>query len=136
MSSSNREKSNQNLLASASRRSQEAEAKARRAIMAMKAKNVRVDFPSVASEAHVSTDFLYGHAELRAEIVSLRKAPPPRIEVKTSTTKSRDASNAVKLAVATQAIQELRQENQALREENARLHGDLMSLRRSPRRNQ
>jgi hypothetical protein len=103
--------------------------------MAMKVRNVRIDFPSVASEAHVSTDFLYGHAELRAEIVSLRKTPPPRIEAKTSVTKSRDASNAVKLAVATQALQELRQENQALREENARLHGDLMSLRRSPRRN-
>ena len=133
MSNSTREQRTQTLLATSTLKSEIAEAKARRAIIAMTARGAAIDFPAVATEAGVSPSFLYKNPRLRAEIVSKRNPPPPRIETRSSIARSKDASNAVKLAVASNALRELRDENAALRAENARLQGEVQTLRRSLR---
>lgn len=117
------------LRAAATAKREGAEARARRALMVMTAKGASIDFASVAMEAGVSTSFLYKHESLRTEIAGRRTPPPSRVEVTSPTSSSREASNAVKLAVATSALQALRREIKVLREENARLQGDLRSLR-------
>lgn len=101
--------------------------------MAMKARGAVIDFSTVAVEAGVSASFLYRHPALRADIAGLRKQPPPRIEPGTASARSKEASNAVKLAVATEALRQLRAENELLRTENSRLQGELQALRRAIR---
>lgn len=115
------------------RKSEDAQAKARRGIMALVARGAAIDFPAVASESGVSPSFLYKNPEIRAEIVSRRTPPPPRIESRSRIARSKEASNAVKLAVASSALRELRDENMALRSENSRLQGEIQALRRTMR---
>ncbi|WP_144796580.1 DUF6262 family protein [Microbacterium paludicola] len=123
----------ENLKESSTRKSEEAQAKAWRAIMALVARGATVDFPAVVIEAGVSPSFLYKNPRLRAEIVSRRTPPPPRIESRSTVARSKEASNAVKLAVASSALRQLRDENTSLRAENARLQGEIQTLRRSLR---
>lgn len=130
---SRRDERVETLRAATARKQEDAEAKVRRALMSMRARGTVIDFKTVATEAGVSSSYLYKHQTLRAEIASLRTPPPPRVEQPAAAARSKEASNAVKLAVAISALSELRREVAVLREENARLQGDLAALRASRR---
>jgi hypothetical protein len=119
------------LSAAARRKSDDASARARRALMALDSRRAPVNFNTVAAEAGVSKDFLYRHEELRTTIMKRRQAgnAAPSIPSGERTTEN---SAAVKLAVATKALAALRVENKALREENARLLGEVLTQRKAP----
>jgi len=121
------------LRAAATRKSENAQARARRALVALENRGVPINFSSVAEEGKVSKGFLYGHPELRRQITERRRQPPPRIEPSRRAASSKEASAVVKLAVATEVIRQLRAENEQLRNENAALRGDLLALQRHKR---
>ena len=121
-------------LKAAARRRREAEARATRALGAMSRQGEAVTFVAVARRAAVSTDFLYRHPTLRAEVVDLRRAtsgrpspnPPEPVPV------APDTSSAVRSLAA--QLKELRARH---RDELARLqkalasaHGENLLLRR------
>jgi hypothetical protein len=98
--------------------------------MALESRRAPVNFNTVAAEAGVSKDFLYRHEELRTTIMKRRQGNTgPTTPPGERTTES---SAAVKLAVATKALAALRVENKALREENARLLGEVLTQRKAP----
>jgi hypothetical protein len=111
-------------------KSETAHSKARRAIMSLENRALPINFRTVADEAGVSRDFLYRSPEIRQLIVDHRRRPAPLITSSPQALKRSEASAAVKLALATQALQRLREENRRLRDENARLLGDLSSRRK------
>ncbi|MCW2763951.1 MAG: hypothetical protein JWR85_4152 [Marmoricola sp.] len=118
------------LAAAAKVKSETAHSKARRAILALENRGLTVNFRTVADEAGVSRDFLYRSPEIRQLISDRRRRPPAVLNPSPQATRNSEASATVKLAVATAALQRLREENRRLREENARLLGDLRSERR------
>lgn len=122
-----REARTQTLRTAAIRKSEDAQARARRALLALENRGVPINFRSVAEEGNVSTGFLYSHPELRRQITERRQQPPPRIEPNPRAARSKEASAVVKLAVAADVIRQLRAENEQLRTENATLRGDLLS---------
>ncbi|WP_353050955.1 DUF6262 family protein [Actinoplanes sp. NBRC 101535] len=116
--------------AAAQRKHDEATARAKRALIAIRARGGPINFTSIAAEANVSKDFLYTQPELRQAITAERTAvqgtvPLPAAERSTA------SSATVNLAVATKALAQLRAENTQLRADNARLLGELMTLRRT-----
>jgi hypothetical protein len=88
-----------------------------------------VNFNTVAAEAAVSKDFLYSNTQLRLLIMEKRpgrSGPAVPVDERPS-----EASALVKLAVATEALRRLREENAQLRRENAALRGELLAACRS-----
>lgn len=124
--SSSREVRISQLKAAASRKREDAIARANRALVSLESRGRPINFTSVSLEAAVSKDFLYKNQALRRIIVS--KRGPGRPALSATSTSGANAS-AVKLTVATEALRQLRRENQALAAENARLRGDLQALR-------
>lgn len=122
-----REARTSTLRAAATRKSEDAQARARRALLALANRGEPINFRSVAEEGNVSKGFLYGHPELRRQITERRRQPPPRIEPNQRAPASKEASAVVKLAVAADVIRQLRAENEQLRTENATLRGDLLA---------
>jgi Family of unknown function (DUF6262) len=117
------------LRAAAQRKSQEAAARAHRAIITLESRHQAVNFNTVAAAGGVSKDFLYGNPQLRSLIMEKRPGrPSPSVPDHQRTS---EASAVVKLAVATEALNRVRQENAQLRLENAALRGELLSARRS-----
>ncbi|MET3808899.1 hypothetical protein ABIB25_005931, partial [Nakamurella sp. UYEF19] len=115
----------------AQRKSDDATAKAQRALIALHTKGRPINFNTVAAEASVSKDFLYANSDIRRQIIQHRKTAAPESRRPATTPSGRsDASSVVKLAVASTALRRLRTENEILRSENARLLGDLTALRR------
>jgi hypothetical protein len=96
--------------------------------MSLENRGCAINFNTVAGEAKVSKDFLYSNSDLRALITQKRGAGIPGPGVRAGTATS-DASAAVKLAVATEALQRAREENALLRAENAQLLGELIKAR-------
>lgn len=113
----------------ASRKSSETRARVMRALVAMQARGQTINFNTVAAEAKVSKGYLYKQRDLRQRIAAARPTPnqvvPPRTE-----RSGREATAEQKLRLASEAIQRLKAEVADLREENARLRGDLVALRR------
>lgn len=58
----------EHLLRAARARTRQAEQRARAALKAMTRAREAISFTAVARKARVSTDFLYGHSELRAQV--------------------------------------------------------------------
>jgi hypothetical protein len=119
-------------------RTLDAAARARRAIRELDKRGGEVNFAAVAQAANVSRDFLYSHAELRAEIEQLRgerrAAALSRLHL---SERSSDASIRARLRAALEDNQRLREENAQLRQELALAHGSVRELelaRRTGRR--
>ncbi len=129
MSESTREARVERLKQAARDKSEAAQSRAQRAIISLENRGQPVNFNTVASEAGVSKDFLYRNQRLRKQ-VSERRVAPSRHVTPTSGDNGATTSAAVKLAVATKALRQFRIENARLRQENARLLGDLIALRR------
>lgn len=103
--------------------------RAHRAIITLENRCQAVNFNTVAAEARVSKDFLHSSPCLRSLIMEKRSgghAPNVLGGQRTS-----EASALVKLAVATEALNRVREENAQLRLENAALRGELLAARRS-----
>jgi hypothetical protein len=116
------------LRAAAQRKSQDAAARAHRAIITLESRHQAVNFNTVAAGGGVSKDFLYSNPQLRSLIIEKRRgAPSPGAPGGQRTS---EASALIKLAVATKALNRVRQENAQLRLENAALRGELLATRR------
>ncbi|MDQ6777075.1 MAG: DUF6262 family protein, partial [Actinomycetota bacterium] len=103
----------------AARRTLDAEQRVRKALLELDREGATVTFAAVASRAGVSRVFLYGHAELRAEIEALRgaqAAAPSRLPVRQ---RASDASLRARLRAALDESQRQREEIVRLREELA-----------------
>lgn len=112
----------------AANKSAEARARVMRALVAMESRGQTINFNTVAAEAKVSKGYLYKQPDLRQRIAQARTAPPAPVRARTSA--GREAAAEQKLRLASEAIQRLKAEVSELREENARLRGDLVALRR------
>ncbi|MEN3226047.1 MULTISPECIES: DUF6262 family protein [Mycobacteriaceae] len=121
------------LRAAAARKSADAKARARRALVSLANRGAPINFNTVANEASVSKGYLYGDPDLRHEITERRRQPPRLLEPGPRSARSKAASAEVKLAVATDVIRQLRAENEQLRGENATLRGDLLATHQASR---
>lgn len=107
------------------RKSELAEQRATAAIDALARKGERIDFRSVARAAPVSIDFLYRHPALRAKIERLRVTVQPT----TNASPPLGATSGAAGVLLARLDQE-RRANKTLRDENQRLLGELIALRR------
>jgi hypothetical protein len=115
------------LVAAARRRALDTQARAVRALRRLDGTGRPVSFDTVAREARVSRSWLYGQADLRAEIIRLRAhsrnlpmSPPVPVRQRAS-----EASLRRRLEAANQQLRRLRAENQRLREELAVALGEV-----------
>jgi Family of unknown function (DUF6262) len=123
------------LLAAARRRALDTRARAVRTLRRLDGAGRPVSFDTVAREARVSRSWLYGQADLRAEIVRLRArsgnlsmSPPVPVRQRAS-----EASLRRRLEAANQQLSRLRAENQRLREELAVALGQVRTATRPDR---
>ena len=91
-----------------------------------------VTFRAVAAAGGVSADFLYRHPELRARIQRLRGQQPARAGQAPPDSPPGPAASGV-VATLTARLTELRRELAETKTQLAAAHGELLTLRRSPR---
>lgn len=125
--SENAAQRDQRLREMARARSDDASFRAARALLRVSNSGSPVTFAAVAQEAGVSTNFLYRNETLRANIERARRGEGIRSSPDSPEPERSGAT--VKLAVALRALEEARGEATILREENARLHGQISALR-------
>jgi hypothetical protein len=116
------------LAAAAAKRTLDAEQRVSAALRELDRGGQTVTFAAVAKHARVSRVFLYGHADLRAEIEALRAAQdaaPARLPVRQ---RASDASLRARLRAALDEGQRQREEIARLREELAIAHGRVREL--------
>ena len=124
----------EHLRQAAARRRLEAEARATRALGAMSRGGEAVNFVAVARKAAVSTDFLYRHPTLRAQVVDLRRATSgrPSGHPPASALVTPETSSAVRSLAA--QLKELRARHRHevahLQKALAAAHGENLQLRR------
>ncbi|MCA1677528.1 MAG: DUF6262 family protein [Actinobacteria bacterium] len=111
------------LRAAAATRSADAAERARHALVDLDKRGDTISFASVAARAQVSRQFLYAHAELRAEIERLRGEPPLPARERAS-----DESIRARLRGTLEENKRLRAEIAELRDELALTHGHLREL--------
>ena len=117
------------LIAAAQRRRTDTLDRARRTLHELAETGQRFTVTEIAAHAGVSRAWLYAQTELRDDIRRLTPsatAPPPaadRIE------RGTDASLQQRLTLARERIRELDTENRQLRDQVARLHGQLRATR-------
>lgn len=116
------------LQAAADRKREDASARARRAIIALRARGAPINFNTVSREGHVSKDFLYNHLDIRQQIEKQRTPRRAGFSGRQGERPS-TASAAVQLEVLRTAVQRLREENIQLKAENGALRGELVRLR-------
>jgi hypothetical protein len=121
------------LRAAARRRALETRERAVRALRRLDATGRPVTIDIVAREAGVSRSWLYGQADLRAEIGQLRSrgrlsGSAPQIPARQ---RASDASLRQRLEAINAEIRRLRQENQRLREQLAVALGEARTARRA-----
>jgi hypothetical protein len=123
------------LIDSASRRTENAVARARDAIRRLERSGQPISFQLVARQAGVSRQFLYTRAELRDDIERLRAL---RLEqdgtVLPTAQRASDASLKARNRMLLDENKRLRQELADLREELAQAWGQLRALQRAQRR--
>ena len=106
----------------------DAEQRVRGALRELDSEGATITFAAVAHRARVSRVFLYEHAQLRAEIETLRAAQaaaPARLPVRQ---RASDASLRARLRAALDQSQRQREEIARLREELALAHGRVREL--------
>ena len=116
------------LAEAAANRTRDAQQRVHATIRQLDADGATVTFAAVAEHARVSRAFLYAHAELRAEIETLRSidtAAPARLPVRQ---RASDTSLRARLRAALDENQRQRDELAALREELALAHGRVREL--------
>ncbi len=115
------------LAAATQRRREQTLARARQALRELESSGVTVTVAAIAAKAGVSRAWLYAETELRQQIDALRgrtlSTPQTPVE------RSSDASLRHRLALAHQRIRELTDDNHKLRDQIARLHGQLRTAR-------
>ncbi len=112
----------------AARRTLDAEQRVRAALRVLDRDGATINFATVAQRARVSRAFLYEHADLRAEIQSLRVAQgaaPGRLPIRQ---RASDASLRARLRAALDDNKRQREEIAALRDELAIAHGRVREL--------
>ena len=113
------------LTANARRRSEETLQKAQHAITAMAARGDTVTVASLAKHAEVSRSWIYTRPELRERIEQLHQAAPARPPRSAAASRASLDSLKRRLDLAHHRIGQLREENQQLRREVEKLHGQL-----------
>jgi hypothetical protein len=91
-----------------------------------------ITFRAVAATGNVSVDFLYRHPELRARIEQLRGQQPARAGQASPDSSPGPAASGV-VATLTARLTALRRELAETKAQLAAAHGELLTLRRSPR---
>jgi predicted Zn-dependent protease len=114
--------------AAAATRSDDAAARARRVLREMAKRGAAVNFAAIAAAAGVSRQFLYTHPELRQEIELLRDEQHSELSRLPVAERASDASIRARLRGALDDNQRLREENARLREELALAHGRVREL--------
>lgn len=122
------------LRAAAHRRALETRQRAVRALRRMDATGRPVTIQTVAREAGVSRSWLYGQADLRAEIQQLgsggrRSGSTPLVPPRQ---RASEASLRHRLEAVNAEIRRLREENRRLREQLAWAHGEVRAARLRP----
>jgi hypothetical protein len=120
------------LVAAARRRALDTRARAVRTLRRLDGAGRPVSFDTVAREAQVSRSWLYGQADLGAEIIRLRarSGNPPTSPPVPVRQRASDASLRRRLEAANQQLRRLRAENQRLREELAIALGEVRTATR------
>jgi hypothetical protein len=118
------------IVAAARQRREYTRAKAVQALRALDTEGQTVTFQAVASQAGVSRSWLYAQPDLRAEIERLRgiqqRAPESPVP---AAQRASDASLTRRLEVANERVRCLVKENRDLREQLARVLGEVRELR-------
>ena len=128
-----REQRVERLRKAAATRSAEAIARAHRALTALAARGAAVTFASVAAEAEVSESFLHKHPELRDRVRHGRR-PNGRPKARSSKEAASAASLRVQLDVVTERLAEAKRTINQLKQENEALRGAVSELRAQLRR--
>jgi Family of unknown function (DUF6262) len=128
------ERNTTGLREAADRRSERAVERARRAIRRLDRAREPVSFQSVAREAGVSRQFLYGHDQLRGEIERLRSAHLEAAEAVPSAQRASEASWKARNQTLIDENRRLREEVAGLREELAGAWGEVRAVKRERRR--
>jgi hypothetical protein len=118
----------QAIRAAAATRSDDAAARARRVLRELRRRGARVNFAAVGAAAGVSRQFLYTHPELRQEIEQLRDEQHSELSRLPLAERASDASIRARLRAGLDDNQRLREENARLREELALAHGRVREL--------
>lgn len=106
-------------------RHEQALQRARDALTALAASGETVTIAALAGKAGVSRSWIYAQPALRDQIEQLRSGPPRPGPSDRQTAGSQASAESLRrrLALAHQRIQQLRDENQQLRQSLARAHG-------------
>jgi hypothetical protein len=106
-------------------RHEQALERARNGLAALAASGDTVTVAALAGNAGVSRSWIYAQPELRDQIEQLRSGPPRTGPSDRQPAGSRTSTESLRrrLALAHQRIQQLRDENQQLRQSLARAHG-------------
>lgn len=122
------------LLAAARQRAEQTRTRALRALRRLDETGAPVTFEAVAREAGVSRSWLYGQADLRAEIQTLRtRHQPPPASLTPQRQRATDASLLRRLEAATERIRHLEAENRRLNQALAETLGDARTTRATGR---
>jgi hypothetical protein len=112
----------------AATRSLDATARAGRALRELHHRGAEVNFAAVAAIASVSRQFLYTNPELREEIDRLRGEQRTTLSRTAVEERASDASTRTRLRAVLDDNQRLREENARLREELGVAHGTVREL--------
>jgi small-conductance mechanosensitive channel len=115
------------LAAAARRRREQTLARAHEALRELESSGAAVTVAGIAAKAGVSRAWLYAETDLRHRLNALRHSTAP---IPPATTEpSSHASLRARLALAHQRIRELTDDNHQLRDQIARLHGQLRTAK-------
>ncbi|MGH3502753.1 MAG: DUF6262 family protein [Nocardioidaceae bacterium] len=119
------------LIAAARERAEATRTRALRALRRLDETGAAVTFEAIAREADVSRSWLYGQADLRAEIEALRTRTRPCSPAPVTPQRQRasDASLLRRLEVATTRLRQLEEDNQQLQEALAEALGKARTAR-------
>ena len=118
------------LVAAARRRTLETRERAVRTLRRLDGAGRPVSFDTIAREAGVSRSWLYGQADLRAEIIRLRGDTTAASAALPARQRASDTSLRRRLEVANQRVRQLTEDNRRLREQLAVALGEARAAKR------
>jgi hypothetical protein len=126
-------RSTQALAEATARRRNTAEQAVTKALREARKTNAPITFSGLAAAAGVSTDFIYRHPELRAQVEALRRVRSPA-STASATVADADAAASTLVRRLTQQLTDTRrqhrEETAQLRQALAAAHGELIECRR------